>query len=291
MNPALAAFALVTVGGAILAVSTRDARAAVLGLLVVLLGAPLIADPWPGPLAILARIAASLLAIRLVDIALRGDSTTSGTRIGWPAELLLAAGAAVIGFGSHGLGADGLGPAEAQAAGFALIVLAAAPLFTGRDALRVGVGAVLILVAAALIRAGLDRAPSDAEHLVGAVLTIALGGAVAVIVAAARGAGGLHAIDAGGFGGAGRRPPDAHRPAPHEAKSPGTDTRPGPASRPQPGPGPVRGPRQAPPTGQRPASPNGPRSGPTAGQRPAPGPRPAGGPRPRPSRKRPEDES
>ena len=40
MNPALAALALVTVGGAILAVTARDVRATVLGLLVVLLGAP-----------------------------------------------------------------------------------------------------------------------------------------------------------------------------------------------------------------------------------------------------------
>lgn len=220
MNPALTAVAVVTIAGAILAVSARDVRTTLLGLLVALLGAPLIADPWPGPVAILARIAASLLAIRLIDIGLRGVATTSGSRIGWPAEALLAGAAAVIGFGSHGLGSDGLGPAEAQAAGFALGVLAAAPLVTGRDALRVAAGAVLLIVAASLIRSGLDRAPADAEHLVGSILTIALGGAVAVIVSAARGAGGLHAIDAGGLGGAGRRLPDAHRPTSREAARP-----------------------------------------------------------------------
>ena len=220
MNPALAALALVTVGGAILAVTARDVRATVLGLLVVLLGAPLIADPWPGPVAILARIAASLLAVRLLSISLRGDVATSGSRIGWPAEVLLAAAAMVIGFGSHGLGSAGLGPAEAQAAGFALVVLAAAPLLTGRDALRLAVGAVLLLVAATLIRGALDAPPSEVEHLVTSVLTIALGGAIAVIVTAARAAGGLRAIDTdgpGGLGGAGRRLPDAHRVTPREA--------------------------------------------------------------------------
>ena len=245
MNPALAAVAIVTIGGAILAVTARDVRATLLGLLLVLLGAPLVADPWPGPIAILIRIAASLLAIRLISIGLRGDAATSGSRIGWPAELLFAAAAAVVGFGSHGLGAVGLGPAAAQGAGFAPVVLAAAPLFTGRDALRVAVGAVLVLVAASLIRAGLDRARTDAEQLVEALLTVALGGAVAVIVSAARAAGGLDAIDAGGpgrpggLGGAGRRLPDAHRPTGREAQR----TAPGPAvdelpirrSRPAPG--------------------------------------------------------
>jgi hypothetical protein len=278
MNPALAAVAVVTIGGAILAVSARDVRVTLLGLLLVLLGAPLIADPWPGPLAILIRIAASLLAIRLVAIGLRGDVATSGSRIGWPAEVLLAAAAAVIGFGSHGLGAVGIGPAEAQAAGFALVVLGAAPLFTGRDALRLAVGAVLILAAASLIRAGLDRAPTDAEHLVEAILTIALGGAAAVIVSAARAAGGLDAIDAGGpggsggLGGAGRRLPDAHRPTAREAQgltshvppdegarrrslpprrssaeSAGRAPRPGPG--PGPGPGPTPGPGRPPENG------------------------------------------
>jgi hypothetical protein len=250
MNPALAAVAIVTIGGAILAVTARDVRTTLLGLLLVLLGAPLVADPWPGPLAILIRIAASLLAVRLIAIGLRGDIATSGSRIGWPAEVLLAAAAAVVGFGSHGLGAVGIGPAAAQGAGFALIVLAAAPLFTGRDALRVAVGAVLVLVAASLIRSGLDRAPTDAEQLVEAILTIALGGAVAVIVSAARAAGGLDAIDdggpgrSGGLGGAGRRLPDAHRPTAREtlgrSPDPATDERvPSPAAH---GPAPRRAP-------------------------------------------------
>jgi hypothetical protein len=218
MNPALAAIAAVTIGGGVLAVSARDVRATVLGLLVVLLAAPLIVDPWPEPLSILARIAATLLAVRLIAIGLRGEAATSGTRIGWPAELLLGAAGAVIGFGSHGLGAAGLGPAEAQAAGFALIVLAAAPLFTGRDVLRLAVGALLLLVGATTLRAGLDPSPSQGEQLVGAVLTIAIGGAIAVIATAARAAGGLEAIGAGRPGEAARRLPDAHRPAERDVR-------------------------------------------------------------------------
>ncbi|MEO5940730.1 MAG: hypothetical protein ABIZ72_07105 [Candidatus Limnocylindrales bacterium] len=234
MNPVLVAVAAITVGGGIVAVGSRDVRATLLGLLLVLLGAPLVADPWPGLLAILVRIAATLLAVRLIAISLRGDSATSGivtsgSRIGWTADALLAAAAAVVGFGSHGLGATGLGPAEAQAAGFALVVLAVAPLVTGRDALRVAVGGLLLLIAASLIRAGLDQGPSDAEQLVAATLTIALGGAVAAIMMAARAAGGLETITAGGairpgLGGAGRRLPDAHRPGPRETADAGPET-------------------------------------------------------------------
>ncbi|HEY8989163.1 MAG TPA: hypothetical protein VIM39_09070, partial [Candidatus Limnocylindrales bacterium] len=72
MNVALAVIAGVAVAGAVLAVSARDVRATVLGVLVVLLATPLVASPWPGPLAILARVAAALLAARLLTIGLRG---------------------------------------------------------------------------------------------------------------------------------------------------------------------------------------------------------------------------
>ena len=254
MNQALAAIAAVTVAGAVLAVSARDARATLLGLMVVLLGAPLIADPWPDPLSILARIAATLLAVRLIAIGLRGGVATGGTRIGWPAEALLAVAAAVIGYGSHGLGAAGFGPAEAQATGFALIVLAAAPLVTGRDALRISVGALLLLVAASSIRGALDPTPSQAEHLVDSVLTIAIGGAIAVISLAARSAGGLDAIDAGGIDARPNRLPDAHRPP----EKPERPVRPsGPQQKPA-------GPRRAPTGG--PTHSEGP-PGPSRGQR------------------------
>jgi hypothetical protein len=216
MNPALAGIAVVVVAGGVLAVSSREPRAVVLGVLVVLLGSPLIASPWPDPPAILARVAAALLAARLLLAGIRGDDlATTGSRSGWPAEALLAAAAAVAGFASHGLGAAGLGPPEAQAAGFALGALAAAPLLVGRDALRLGVGAVLLLGAALLVRQALDAPATDAEQLVDAFLTVALGGAVAVIVTAARAAGGLDVVDEA-EGPRARRRQDAHRPTERE---------------------------------------------------------------------------
>lgn len=210
MNPALAALAAVTIGGAVLAVVARDVRSSIVGLLVVLIGAPLIADPWPTPLSILVRIAAALLATRFLVIALRGDLVGAGTRIGWPTEILVGAAAGLVGYGSHGLGAVGLGPPEAQAAGFGLAALAIAPLITGRDVLRIGIGALLLLVAASLVRSGLDAPPTDAEQLIGAMLTIGLGGAVAATSIAARSAGGLATFKPTVLE-RGRRAPDAHR--------------------------------------------------------------------------------
>ena len=240
MNPALVALAAVTIGGAVLAVAARDVRAVALGILVVLLGGPLVADPWPDPLSILVRTAATLLAARLVSIGLRGATATAGTRIGWPAEALVAGAAAVAGFGSHGLGAAGLGPAEAQAVGFALVALAVAPLAAGRDALRIAIGAVLLLVGGVAIRTALDAPPTQAEALIDALLTIALGGAIAVLATAGRRAGGLSFTDGrqpaaraatspAGPGGATRRVPrlaDAHRVAPASPPSQPGDERP-----------------------------------------------------------------
>jgi len=205
----------VTIAGAVLAVSAREPRGTLLGLLVVLLAAPLIATPWPGPLPILARVAAALLATRLIVVGLRGEGELvgAGSRIGWPAEALAAAAAAVAGFASHGLGAAGLGPPEAQAAGFALGALAAAPLVTGRDVLRLGVGSLLLLQAALLVRQALDAPATDGEQLVISLLTIGLGGAVAVIVAAARAAGRLAIADEDTRGDTpAPRRADAHRP-------------------------------------------------------------------------------
>ena len=232
MNVALAVVAGVAVAGAVLAVSAREVRATVLGILIVFLATPLVASPWPGPLAILARVAAALLAARLMMIGLRGEAVSGGTRIGWPAEALAAAAAAVVGYGSHGLGAPALGPAEAQAAGFALLALAVTPLATGRDVFRLGVGAVLLVMGAFLIRVGLDTPPTEGEQLVISLLTIGLGGAVGVIAAAARAAGTVTATPLGPSGSSGSPGPSgsgppraggsARRPRPGRSPSPPT---------------------------------------------------------------------
>ena len=191
MNPALAGLTCVVVAGAVTAVSAREPRAALLGLLVALLGASFLADPLPTPLPIAARIVAAILAARLVAIAIRGGGEqTSGSRLGWPVEALAAAAAAVIGYATHGLGAPGAGPPEAQAAGFAIGVLAATPIVTGRDVLRLGIGSILLLSAGLLVRQAIGGTPSDLEQLATSGLVVGLGGAVAAITLGARAVGG-----------------------------------------------------------------------------------------------------
>lgn len=195
MNFALAGLACVVVAGAVVAVSARETRAALLGLLVALLGAALVADPLPGPLPIAARLASAFLACRIIAVGIRNlDEPTSGSRLGWPVDVLAAAAAAIIGFGTHGLGAPGLGPAEAQGAGFALGVLAASPIVSSRDVFRLGVGAILLVVGGLLVREGIGGTPSELEQLVTSGLVVGLGGAVGVVIIGARAAVGSLAV-------------------------------------------------------------------------------------------------
>lgn len=186
MNPVLGAVAAVVVAGAVVAVSARDGRLAVVGLAATLVFAPLLGTPLDAPLGIAASLAGGILAAYLLWIAVRGGGMTGGSRLGWPTEALLAGAAFVVGLGTHGLGARALGPVEGQAAGFALAALAVVPVATGRDIVRIGIGLFLLLQASLLVRVGLDGSPSQFEQLVTATLVAALGGAVAALAYAAR---------------------------------------------------------------------------------------------------------
>jgi hypothetical protein len=187
VNPALAGVALAVVVGAVLAGSARNARTAILGLVVTMVGAPLLADPIAAPLGLAARLVGALLAGYLLWIAARGERVrTAGSRVAWPTDAFLAMGAAVVGYGSHGLGAPAAGPALAAAAGFALAALAVLPVVTGRDIMRIGIGLVLLLGGALLVRTSLGGTPDELEQLITAGLVATLGGAVAILAATAR---------------------------------------------------------------------------------------------------------
>jgi hypothetical protein len=187
MNPALAGVALAITIGAIVAVSVRDARTAVLGLAVAIVGAPILADPMADTTALAARVVGAVLAVYLLWIAVRdGEWGTRGSHLGWAAEGSVAAAAAIVGYGTHGLGAPGLGPSLAQAAGFALAALAVAPLVTGRDLVRIGLGLLLLTHGALLVRVALGGTPSALEEIVTAGLVVGLGGGVAILANAAR---------------------------------------------------------------------------------------------------------
>jgi hypothetical protein len=187
VNPALAGVALAVVLGAVIAGSARNARAAILGLVVTMVGAPLLAEPAAAPAALAARLVAALLAGYLLWIATRGhNARTAGSPLGWPTDAFVAIAGAAVGYGSHGLGAPTSGPALASAAGFALAALAVLPVVTGRDILRVGIGLVLLLGGALLVRTALGGTPDPMEQVLTAGLVAALGGAVAILAASAR---------------------------------------------------------------------------------------------------------
>lgn len=217
MTQLLAIVALAVVGGAVIVVASRDTRTVLLALAVTLVATPLVADPLATPLGLAARLVGAILASYLLWVVARdrfsGDSITSptgGSRIGWPAEVLLAAGAAVVGYAAHGLGAAAHGPALASAAGFAVAALAVAPVATGHDVIRVGAGLLLLIDAALLVRGALGGTPGDVEQLVTAAMLIVLAAAVAALAANARadGSGGYKFSDPTGV--RARREPDAH---------------------------------------------------------------------------------
>ncbi|HKG57005.1 MAG TPA: hypothetical protein VKA85_07145 [Candidatus Limnocylindrales bacterium] len=196
MNPGLAALALAVVAGGVIAVSAREARVAVTGLTVSGITAPLIADPFPGPLPLAARLVGSILAGYLLWVAVRHEPSTRGSRLGWPVEALGAAAAGVAGYGAAGFAGPATGPAEALGAAFALGYLALGPLVVGTDTLRLGVGLMLVVLAGSVARIALAGSPPELEQLVLAGLTVAVAGAAGAVAAAAVRRGGLAATSA-----------------------------------------------------------------------------------------------
>lgn len=195
MNPLIAGVAVLVVGAAVVAVSAREPRLVVLAIALALVLGPLLADPIPDPLGVAARLIGSLLAVYLLWMAVRdrrdratdsGPARTEGSRIGWPAEVLVAGAAATVGWSTHGLGAPADGPATASAAGFALAALAVAPLLAGRDVLRLGAGIFLLVEAGLIVRTALGGTQAALEQLVTAGLLVAIGGTLAALARAAR---------------------------------------------------------------------------------------------------------
>jgi hypothetical protein len=214
VNAGLAVIGVAVVAGAVVAVSAHEGRAAVLGLVLALIAAPLVVAPLPAALPLAARLVAAILAAYLVWIALRnapGHAPTRASRLGWPVEGLVAAAAAVVGFGVGGAGAGGV--PEAMPVGLALAALAVPPLFRP-DGLQVGLGAMLLVTAVEVLRAGLAGPPSALEQLVTGGLVAAIGAAMAILVDASVATGGSLEL--------GERPHGGARPV----AEPGETTRP-----------------------------------------------------------------
>lgn len=198
--------ALVAAGGA-LAVAAREPRLAALGTLVALVGSAYVADPLPSSLALGARLAGTVLAGYLTWIALRrapaalpprgiglpgaGSIAIVAFATGWLAAATLgttlAAGSGdgpSTGAVASALAAGSFVPRAALGAAFALVALAAGPVLLARDLLRMGLGLLLLVAAAGLVRNALGVGSEAAVELAIAVLVALAGASVAAVVTA-----------------------------------------------------------------------------------------------------------
>lgn len=236
MSLVLVVAAAATVAGAVLALSTRDARTALGGLALVILASPLVADPLPGIVPLTARIVGAILAIELLWIAVRGadvapgegggevggrvgaevggngrgDSRAAARRPGPRKTPTIDARVEALAAGA-GLAAGFLIALRYEAAGVpmawgapiilgtttSLLTVGVTPLLVSRDTLRLGTGAIVVLVGAMLLGGVTGGVVSPLGSLVAAGLVIAAAAAVAaVMLNALSAAGGLGFDDA-----------------------------------------------------------------------------------------------
>jgi hypothetical protein len=157
---------------------------------VVLVAAPIAGAPTQVP-ALAARLVAAILAGYLLWIAARArDVGVEPSPAGWAAEAAAAIAGAVIGFGTSGLGGPAAGEVETMAGAFALVAVAIRPVVRGVDSLGLGIGLILVLVAASLLWSGLGGPLGAVEELVVGILFAAVAGAVALVTIASRGTSG-----------------------------------------------------------------------------------------------------
>jgi hypothetical protein len=196
----LAGAALAVTAGAVIAASAREARAALIGLALVLGLAPFLAEPLPGPALLGTRVVTGILVVYLLW-AVSGTTEVRGlgSRIGWPAEATLALAAAAAGVAIAG-SLESMQPGMSQpiaqpldaltpsaltlATGFALVAIGLAPAFLTRISLRATIGLLLVTQGVVLARTGIAGAPGDLEQLGadGVILAVgAVGGLIAAV--------------------------------------------------------------------------------------------------------------
>ena len=153
----------------------------------VLIGSPFLADPLADTLGLAARVVGAVLAAYLLWIPLRtAAAPTGGSRLGWAAEAAVAAAAATVGYGTHGLGVAGARVRHSpRRPGSRSRRSRWRRSWTGRDIVRVGIGLLLLMDGALLVRVGLGGTPGALEQLVTAGLVAGLGGAVAILAVSA----------------------------------------------------------------------------------------------------------
>ncbi len=193
MIGALAGLAVLVVGGAVVATSVRDARLALVGLTPTLVLGTFLADPIPTLGAIAVRLVGAVLVVVLLRGTLgRGERATAASPLGWPALVLVALGAAVVGYAvSGGLsdasGATGTGlPSVIAIAGVALVVLGIGPAFVASAPIHTTIGLLLLAQGTVLVRTAFAGPPTDLEQVAFVALLLACSAGGAAFGAVAR---------------------------------------------------------------------------------------------------------
>lgn len=173
--------ALVVVGGSAVAVSARNGHVIALALLLALAAAPLVASPLPDSVSAAARIVGAILAANLIWAVTRvGPVNSAGSAIGLAAEVLAATAAFAIGL-RLSIVDPLMGPNVAQAAGLAMLVIAAVPL-TGRDVFRVGLGVLLATLGLSLLLVAWVGPTPPLAQLALTGLLIGIAGAISALI-------------------------------------------------------------------------------------------------------------
>lgn len=204
MTALLVVLAIAVAAGGVVAVAAPNPRHASLGATGAAFAAAFVSDPLPDPAALVARAAGAALAGWLLWVALRAaPRATQRSALGLPGTAAVAMVGFVAGwFAALALGeqlaaasanSPAVGAAAALAAGspiaaaslgtaFALVVLAAAPVLAPRDGLRLGLGAMLLLIAAELVVTSIGSGADIGGAIAFGVLIAATGAAVASVV-------------------------------------------------------------------------------------------------------------
>jgi hypothetical protein len=176
VEPALAAAgAIVTAVAAAEVLRARTARAAILGLAATLVLSPLALPSPPPALPLAFWLLCALLATYLLLLGVRATPPLLAPLplAGWTEIAFVVFGLAVGWLVAPVLG-PARGPASALAAGVAVGAASLPLLLFSRDALRAGVGAILVLDAAGLMATAFTGNPGQAEI---AALALAILGA------------------------------------------------------------------------------------------------------------------
>lgn len=174
--------AVAAVCGGVAAVSSRDSRVVVAGLLLAMLATPIVSSPEPAALDLAFRFLGAMLAAYLIWAAARAQSTASeGSGIGVMAEVAVAGAAFCVGWFVVPV-KPLAGPGAAQAAGVALIALAIVPL-TGRNILRVGAGATLLTLGIYMLLEAWVGAMSPLGQIAQTAVLLGIVGATCLLMA------------------------------------------------------------------------------------------------------------